>query len=127
MADDVTVTYNARGPLFDGSFSREMARAVEEIDQEIGDDMVEAIQSRLDQVLVNPTGFYRSQIKAHPVGQVVHVDDSNVVYGPWLEGVGKRNRARPGFPGYHTFRDVFKERERQAPRIAEHIIARYVD
>lgn len=121
-----TFTYNTRGPLFDGSFAREMERAMDEIKQEVGDETVLLIQDRLDQVLVNPTGFYRSNIRAYPRGLVVMVDDNNVIYGPWLEGVGSRN-ATTRFKGYHTFRTVLGEARRRTPKIADQVIGRYVD
>jgi len=28
---------------------------------------------------------------------------TNLVYSNWVEGIDKRNRARPGFPGWHMF------------------------
>lgn len=114
-----------RGPLFDGSFAKEMRRCTEEIEQEIGDDAAELVQERLDQVLRNPTGFYRSHIRAHPVGEVVTVDDSGVIYGPWLEGVSRRNE-KSRFKGYATFRKVWQEMDRRVPELAQRIVGRYV-
>ena len=28
---------------------------------------------------------------------------TNLVYSNWVEGIDERNRARPGFPGWHMF------------------------
>lgn len=123
MADDYSFEYKTRGPLFNGSFASEMRRCVEEVDQEVGDETVERIRSRLDRVLKNPTGFYRSRIRAQPRGDLVVVDDSNVVYGPWLE----RGRGGTRFNGYATFRKVHDEMRRTAPELAERIVTRYVD
>lgn len=118
-------TTRTRGPLFDGTQARLLAEARHELDQELGDETVDRIQQRLDVVLKEPTGFYRSNIKARPQGERVFVTDSDVVYGPWLEGVSRRN-ARSRFKGYRTFRKVFQEMEQEAPEIGESVVGRYV-
>lgn len=123
MAEGFTV--RTSGPVFDGSFAMEMRRAAQEIEQELGDQLVERIQERLDTVLVNPTGFYRSQIRAEPRGEITVVNDSGVVYGPWLEGVGSRNKTTR-FKGYSTFRKVAQEFDREAPKMADEIVMKYV-
>jgi hypothetical protein len=110
-------------PLISGRFASEMRRCIQDIDQEIGDEAVDRIRSRLDRVLKNPTGYYRSRIKAAPRGEVVVVDDSKVVYGPWLE----RGRSNTRFRGYHTFEKVYEDMRRDAPELAARIVTRYVD
>jgi hypothetical protein len=120
------ITTTMSGPMFEGSFASEMQRMTQEMDQKIGDDVVDAILARLGQVLQNPTGYYESQIKAHPEGEVVVVDDSGVIYGPWLEGVGSRN-ASTSFKGYSTFRTVAAEEQARVPSLADSIVTKYVD
>ena len=63
------------------------------------------VRQRLDIVLRNPTGYYRSRINSDVTATQGLVHDSNVIYGPWLEGVGSRN-ARTRFKGYSTFRKI---------------------
>lgn len=118
------VTYKTRGPVFDGSFASEMRRCIDDIEQEVGDESVDRIRARLDTVLKHPTGYYRSRIRATPRGHTVVVDDSNVVYGPWLE-TGRSNRVTR-FRGYHTFRLVNEEMRRKAPELASRIVTKYV-
>mgnify|MGYP005819138757 FL=1 len=31
----------------------------------------------------------------------------NLIYASWVEGISKRNRARPGFPGYQMFENAY--------------------
>ena len=31
----------------------------------------------------------------------------NLIYSSWVEGISSRNRARPGFPGYHMFQNAY--------------------
>lgn len=94
-----------------------MDEALEEIARE-GRDMV---LSRLGQVLQHPTGYYESRITAEPQGDYWTVTDGGVIYGPWLEGVGRRNQTTR-FKGYSTFRRITQELQRVAPKIAERIV-----
>lgn len=123
---EAETTTTVSGPIFEGSFASEMHRMTLEMDQEIGDNVAEAILARLGQVLQNPTGYYESQIQAHPEGETVVVDDSGVIYGPWLEGVGTRN-ASSSFKGYSTFRTVYAEEQAKVPALSDSIVAKYVD
>lgn len=57
--------------------------------------------------LEEPTGYYESNIHQDYVGRDnISINDANVIYGSWLEGVGSRNSPRPGFPGYFAKRDT---------------------
>jgi hypothetical protein len=86
----------------------------------IGDLAEDAVQQELDVVLVNPTGFYRSQIKAERrtgTGRThydVVVHDSGVVYGPWLAGTGSRNAPVTRFKGYTHWRKAAQRIEKLA-------------
>ena len=52
------------------------------------------------------SGHYRSNIHGEtPSSLHGRIHDSNVVYGPWLEGVGSRNDTTR-FKGYAIFRNV---------------------
>lgn len=72
----------------------------------------------------NPTGRYRSRLHIVRRG-AIEVNDSNSVYGPWLEGTGSRN-ARSRFKGYHHWRRTRQQVERQARRIADGVVARNI-
>ncbi len=49
------------------------------------------------------TGHYQSMIQTHLLAyNDIRIDDP-VVYGPWLEGVSKRNEST-SFKGYHLWR-----------------------
>lgn len=50
------------------------------------------------------TGNFRRNIHGRIIGGVMgRIDAGNVVYGPWLEGVGSRNQSTR-FKGYRMFR-----------------------
>jgi hypothetical protein len=114
----ISLTFTRTGPLF-ADFAGEMTKVAEAITDELGDKGTELVLARLPEVLQNPTGYYQSQItnQRTTTGQVV--TDQNVIYGPWLEGVGSRNAPVTSFAGYFTFRQVTQELGRLAPEIAE--------
>lgn len=53
------------------------------------------------------------------------VDDSNLVYGPWLEGVSSRNAATR-FKGYATFRHVHGQLEQRADDVLDKHVKRAI-
>jgi hypothetical protein len=49
------------------------------------------------------TGHYRRSVNSEIQGSIARIDDSGVVYGPWLEGISSRN-STTRFKGYFQFR-----------------------
>lgn len=113
------------GPIVEGR-GPAIVKAMTEIAlEEVADYTRYEVLMQLDSVLVNPTGYYESQVISDRVAPGVYsINDSGVIYGPWLEGVGSRNRDRPGFPGYHTFRTVRNRMAQKAKAVAEAAISR---
>lgn len=111
------------GPLFDGRFPGMVRSAITHIQDELADRTVEAIQARLDVVLKNPTGYYRSRITKERRNDEAVVTDGDVIYGPWLEGVSSRNQTTR-FKGYQTFERVTKDIQEQVGHIVEAVITR---
>lgn len=99
--------------------------AIREAEMAVAREAEEMVQDRLRVVLRHPTGRYQRRIRVAETGGVVRVDDSNTIYGPWLEGTSRMNE-RTRFKGYATFRHVSQQVERQAQTIAERVIDRYV-
>lgn len=123
MSIDISVS----GPLFDGR----AARAIEEFTQAARDDIAEFGEeialARMGTYFRNPTGYYESQVKTTLVtSDTALVHDDGVVYGPWLAGVGTRNRPRPGFPGYTHWREAKQLVEARGRQIAERTLQRYL-
>jgi hypothetical protein len=116
------VGIDASGPLFDGRAARIIEAACQDGQDGVADHAVNLIHDRLGQVLRHPTGYYESQIVTDKSREQDVVNDGGVVYGPWLEGVGSRNKSTR-FPGYGTFRLVAQEIERDAGRVAEEAMA----
>ena len=114
-----------KGPVVEGRGPAIVKAMTEVALHELADYTRYEVLTQLDSVLQHPTGYYESQVKAEPVGPGVYsINDSGVIYGPWLEGVGSRNAPVTKFEGYHTFRIVRGRMAQKARVIAEAAIAR---
>lgn len=84
------------------------------------------VSMELMQVLQHPTGYYESRIKTDRVSaEQYSINDSQVIYGPWLEGVSSRN-ASTRFKGYATFRRVRNRMAQKASAIVEAALGRSI-
>mgnify|MGYP007127201227 CR=1 FL=1 len=116
---------NVSGPLFDGRAEKAVSMMCDDIEAEVADRGLHLVQSRLNIVLQNPTGRYESGINVEGTGAGDVVNDGDIIYGPWLEGTGSRNRTTR-FKGYSTFRQVRDVLDSQAEQVAETVVPRYV-
>jgi hypothetical protein len=113
------------GPLFDGTADRLAFQMCADIEEEGGDVGVGLVRGVLGQVLQHPTGRYESRITSEPDGGDIQITDGGIVYGPWLEGTGSRNRSTR-FKGYATFRRVAQALQDRIVTVADPIVDRYV-
>jgi hypothetical protein len=119
----VSVTFH--GPLFDGRADVALEAFPIAAAAAIGDAAYLDIRRTLGRVLRNPTGFYESRVQHTMAGDQGFVHDSNVIYGPWLEGTGSRN-ATTRFKGYHTFRLVTQRIDARCVDIAQGVLDGYL-
>jgi hypothetical protein len=115
------VNVSVSGPLFQHGG----APVRNAIDEAIKDLMAEGEERVKDQLYKGHgllTGHYRRSVHGELV-KSLHgvVNDSNVVYGPWLEGVGSRNQTTR-FKGYAMFRNATQHLQ----RIAHDILRRRI-
>jgi hypothetical protein len=112
------------GPLYNGHLQRNLSMAVEEAEQEIATLGAEHLRGDLGAPpFRNPTGWYRSHITPKLVGSLWVVQDSGVVYGPWLAGTSSRNRTSR-FKGYQHWRRLTSFLFRIAKPTTDKIVAR---
>lgn len=116
---DVDVTVS--GPLFDGRALAALDDFMEAAEAEVAREGVNEVRAVLAGSLRNPTGSYESQIRADHIRGEHVVDDSGVVYGPWLEGVSSAN-VSTGFRGYQQFRRASQALQARAPQVAERVL-----
>lgn len=99
-----------KGPLFDGSLKRDVLRAIERANSDIGTLGVRYVRDIDDATFRNPTGYARGQVWRRFVPpNVVVIHRSGLIYSHWLEDGGTRSL---WFGGYHAF-------ERATPRLAK--------
>ena len=108
-----TTSIKLKGPIFDTptqvslGFQAAVNRGLYDLAQFEGANRV---KQQLEPGHGRVTGKLRSQIGAGLIRDNLAQFDAgetqygtNLVYSNWVEGIDKRNRARPGFPGWHMF------------------------
>lgn len=91
-----------------------------DVEDQVADFAYDTLLTELDRVLQHPTGYYESNVRARQVGNLQQVDDSGVVYGPWLAGESERNRTTR-FKGYMHWRVTQQKTDAFAEEIAERL------
>jgi hypothetical protein len=75
----------------------------------------------MDASFRRPTPYYEVQVTVEPRGEEMVVHDRGIVYGPWLEGVSRRNQVSR-FKGYHSFRRATQALRPRAVQLARHAL-----
>lgn len=116
-----------RGPFFVPNYPQSLIDAAEgDCVKQVAVEGAAMVRSRLNAVLRKQTPIYRFKVKAEPNAPGWMIHDQRMIYGPWLEGTGSRNRTTR-FKGYRTFRIITQELNGGiAQKISERIVARYV-
>ena len=119
------VEVRIEGPLFDGRTAAAVQAAVDDAVREVGNQGLSLWSENLDQSIRHPTPYYETQVNVrHHAGESV-VNDRGIIYGPWLEGVGSRNRTTR-FKGYFSLRRAVQELERQKPGLVQAVVDRHL-
>jgi len=124
----VEIILKKSGPLFDGRAKRAIQDYLLAATGAVAGEGVNLVRASGRADYKHPTGYYESEIQTDLVTDGTIVWDSDVIYGPWLEGLGSRNQTTR-FKGYHTFRRVTQQlnQGRRAQAIAYRILDRFVD
>lgn len=120
---DITVT--ATGPLLTGAAPHVMRDFLDDATWEVGTQGLADVHQLLDASIRHPTPYYETQITVQRLARDVVVHDRGVVYGPWLEGTGSRNRTTR-FKGYHSFRKATQQLQAEVPGLVAPILARHL-
>ena|SRR5258708_5090472 len=110
------------GPIFDGRAEIALDEFVRVSEELMAHAAMDQVIERLNSVLQHPTGYYESQIAVEKRFDAYAVTDSGVVYGPWLEGTGSRNKTTR-FKGYSTFR-IIRDKIRGEAKVQAEVILR---
>jgi hypothetical protein len=125
MANNVTTAYEVKleGPFFTGAIKGQMKNAIQAIEEDVADDLIETVQGIDDATFRHQTGYARSKVSKHRQGSIMTVDRSGLVYGPWLEDGGSRSDI---FPGYHAFQRGTRDVDTRVPDHITSNLERYV-
>lgn len=119
----VTMHVEFRGPLFDGTTEREVRRAISATVQ----DLVERGEGMVKGQLFSGHGLVTGTLRRSIVGTMrepfAGLVQTNVIYGPWIEGVSNRNQTTR-FKGYQMFRRSAQAMQRMVPTLLRQHIAR---
>lgn len=121
---DVEIDLN--GPLFNGTAIIALRQCTEDIADEVSAQASANVHLMLDRSLRDPTPYYETQVtrdRIMPLTYLIH--DRGVIYGPWLEGIGSRNRTTR-FKGYASFRRAAQKTESEVDRIGNAVVRRYL-
>lgn len=122
MSADVQVS----GPIFDGRAEIALKQACNESERRIailGASMLRQFAARMFRRESNPP-YYRFKVEAKQDMPGWKVWDQDVVYGPWLEGVGSRNRTTR-FKGYRLFRITAARMNMMGRDLTERVVSIY--
>ncbi|RSN26497.1 hypothetical protein DMC63_01285 [Streptomyces sp. WAC 05977] len=109
-------TVSVSGPFFDERNPAAMQQLEDDGLTRLGGQALANVHTLLDTSLRNPTPYYETQLMTERQGDTQFAHDRDIIYGPWLEGVGSRN-ATTRFKGYHHWRLATQQLEAQADQL----------
>lgn len=118
------ISIRQRGPLLAGKGPAEVQEAMRGTIKELVAEGERAVKLQLYPRHGLLTGNYRRSIHGE-LENSLHgrVHDSNIVYGPWLEGISSRN-ATTRFKGYAMFRNATQQLQRMVGNVLDKYVRR---
>lgn len=120
-----TITFIVAGPMFDGRARALLEVGIKDAQEAVGEEGINRLHTQFDISFINPTGYYASQVVTDWQKNDLSVNDSGVVYGPWLEGTSSRNLSSR-FKGYASFRIVTEQLQADVTAIAQPVLEPYI-
>lgn len=120
----INISVQKQGPLYSGQLTKTLAEAIDAGEEEIATQGANHLRDDLGvPPFKAPTGWYRSHITPKRMGSYWVIQDSGVIYGPWLAGTGSRN-ATSRFKGYRHWQRAVTYTYKISKGIMERFIAR---
>lgn len=121
------ITYS--GALFDGVALAELAAAEQALQREIAEYAELQWQMNMTDSFQHATGRYQSHVNIATRGTDLVVNDgwpgSGLAYGPWLEGLGSRNKTTK-FKGYRSMERARNSVAQKVDVIAKPIVDKFI-
>lgn len=121
----ITVTVDLSGPFTSADIGAALSDMVRECLRVVADQASANVHTNAEMFFRHPTPYYETQIHRFRQGGAELVGDRGVVYGPWLEGTGSRNRTTR-FKGYHLWRLATQRTEQEAPHLLRDVVDRHM-
>jgi len=127
-----TTTFKLKGPVFNTP-SQVSLGFQEAVNRGLLDLATIEGSNKVKEQLVPGHGRVTGNLRSH-IGAAVtednvaqidageHQHGKNIIYSAWVEGISTKNRARPGFPGWHMFENVYNHINNN-PKLYEDYIA----
>jgi hypothetical protein len=112
------------GPIFDGRAEAAARDFCDDFEDRYAHKVEDAVRTTGQGMFKHSTGNWARHIHTAASGGDQEVNDSNLIYGPWLEGTGSRNAPKTRFKGYSTFRKVSQRMQREAGSYADTMLHR---
>lgn len=119
----VNVDISYHGPIFDIRARRAFRNMKEDLEREAAEWAENQVKQNFHTSFREPTGRYEETVRAEklPTGwDVWDGGEGGFVYGPWLEGVGSRNRTTR-FKGYWSFKRAAAALEHHIDEIGDRL------
>lgn len=124
---EITIDARTLGPLFDARGDAAVQEFIREATDAISAQARSEVMETLNRRIRNPTPYYETQIVRQRLSaDEFRVHDRDVVYGPWLEGTGERNRTTR-FKGYAAFRKAARAINDRLPQLTAYALRRCID
>lgn len=120
---DVTVT--ATGPVLTGQPGALVGDLLDRVTWETGAQALADWQRILDRRIQQPTPYYETQLTLRRIPEGAQAHDRGVIYGPWLEGVARRN-AMSSFKGYHAAQLATAATAPRVDTLTEPVVRRWI-
>lgn len=117
---------HSSGPIFDGRAEIISKEMTDNIAKEVAQEGFTMVRGDLAQVIrTHPTGRYIPSVRTIKKGRGEYEVGTRIIYGPWIEGTGSRNRTTR-FKGYSSFRRTAQALQQKAVPIALRVMPPYI-
>lgn len=114
------------GPFFDHPLrAHESAELAVHAREAVGQQALADWHENLNKNIRHPTPYYETQLVLQEREGAAVAHDRGVIYGPWLEGVGSRNKSTR-FKGYFSLRRAAQSTRGKIEHVVRPVVERYL-
>jgi hypothetical protein len=119
------IDVDLHGPIFDARGPAAVQAMEDDVVRDVTQQAFANWMTNLNASIRNPTPYYETQVRQETRGDTGRVHDGGMIYGPWLEGTGERNRSTR-FKGYASARRATQTTQAAAEGIAERAVRKSI-